>query len=75
MATTEDRRVPILLWPFWVVWRLLATILGVTGRLLGIVLGLVLMTVGIVLAATVVGGVVGIPLIALGFLLLLRALF
>ena len=55
--TAEERRVPILLWPFYALWRLLTAILGVTGRLLAAVVGLVLMVAGVALTATVVGGI------------------
>ena len=75
MQGSSERRVPILLWPFYALWRLLTFILGVTGRLVAAVLGLALMIVGLLLLATVVGAPVGVPLIVLGFLLLLRSVF
>jgi len=71
----NERRVPLLLWPFWAIWRLLALILGLTGRLVAAILGLVLMIVGLVLTLTVVGSIVGIPLMIFGFLLILRGFF
>jgi hypothetical protein len=72
----EDRdRVPLLLWPFYAIWRLVGFVLELTGRVLGIVLGLVLVIVGIILSLTVIGAVVGVPLITLGFLLMVRGLF
>ncbi len=64
-----------LAWPFVALWRLLTTILELTGRLVAIVLGLVLLVVGLVLTVTVVGAVVDIPLMALGLLLLIRGIF
>jgi hypothetical protein len=72
---SETKRVPILLWPFWAIWRLLYLILSLTGRLIGAVLGLVLMIVGVVVSLTVVGMIVGVPLVIFGFLLILRSLF
>ncbi|CAN5439968.1 hypothetical protein BH10CHL1_BH10CHL1_49180 [soil metagenome] len=66
---------PWILWPFVALWRLLAGILALTGRLLGVVLGLVLLIVGFVISLTVIGAVIGIPLIALGLLLMVRGLF
>ena len=71
----SDRDVPLLLWPFYAVWKLLTAILAVTGRVLAAVLGLVLMIVGFLLSVTVVGAPAGIPLAIVGFLLVLRALF
>lgn len=75
MPASVERSVPILLLPFYAVWRLLTFVLSVTGRLLAAVLGLTLMIVGLLISATVVGAPVGIPLGILGFLLLLRSVF
>jgi len=66
---------PWFLWPLAAVWDLLAFILRVTGRVLGIILGLVLLGSGIALSLTVVGAPIGVPLAALGFLLLVRCVF
>jgi hypothetical protein len=65
----------ILTWPFVALWRLLALILDLTGRLLTIVLGVVLMIVGVIVSLTVIGAVVGIPILLFGFLLVVRGLF
>ena len=66
---------PWFLWPFAVVWDLLAFVLQLTGRLLGIVLALVLMAAGVAATMTVIGAIVGIPLFSLGVLLLIRSMF
>jgi hypothetical protein len=50
-------------------------VLAATGRLLCAILGIALIAVGTVLALSVVGAPVGVPLVLLGFLLLVRALF
>lgn len=68
-------RTPWFLWPFVALWRLIAGILELTGRLLGIVLGLVLVIVGFVISLTIIGAVIGIPLILFGLLLMVRGLF
>jgi hypothetical protein len=65
----------VILWPVVALWRLLTTIVGLTGRLLAIVIGLALLIVGFILTVTIVGAVVGIPLIAVGLLLIVRGLF
>ncbi|MDJ0941784.1 MAG: hypothetical protein QNJ00_18610 [Woeseiaceae bacterium] len=67
--------VPLLLWPFYAIWRLLTLILGLVGRLFAGVLGFALMVAGIALTVTVVGAPLGIPVAIFGFLLLVRALF
>ncbi len=70
-----ERRVPILLWPFYAIWRFLTFILNVVGRLLCAFLGIALMFAGVAVTLSVVGAPVGIPFAALGFLLLIRAVF
>lgn len=73
----EHRRggVPILLWPFVALWRLLTWIVTATGRLVAVLIGLVVVILGGVLAATVVLAPLGIPLIIIGLLLVGRGLF
>lgn len=75
MTNPDETRVPILLWPFHAIWRLLTFILNVAGRLLCAVLGLGIMIGGVVITMSVIGAPLGIPLAALGFLLLVRAIF
>ena len=76
MTSDNDRsKVAWYLWPFVALWRFLAFILELTGRVLGVVLGLVLIIAGIVASLTVVGAIVGVPLIILGSLLIVRGLF
>jgi hypothetical protein len=75
MNDSTQSSVPILLWPFYAIWRLLTFILNIIGRLLCALLGIALMVAGVAIAISVVGAPLGIPLSALGFLLLIRALF
>lgn len=75
MNDSTQSSVPILLWPFYAIWRVLTFILNVIGRLLCALLGIALMVAGVAIALSVVGAPLGIPLSALGFLLLIRALF
>jgi len=71
----SDRDVPILLWPFYAIWRLLTFVLEVVGRLLCALIGLALMAAGTAITITVLAAPVGIPIAAVGFLLLVRAIF
>ncbi|MGI9223896.1 MAG: hypothetical protein ACR2QX_05415 [Woeseiaceae bacterium] len=71
----SETRVPILLWPFYAIWRFLTFVLNVIGRLLCVLLGFALMAAGVAITLSVIGAPVGIPLAAFGFLLLVRALF
>ncbi|HEC23034.1 MAG TPA: hypothetical protein ENI95_08965 [Chloroflexi bacterium] len=74
-ATYGRKRVPVLLWPFWAVWRLLTFVLELTGRFVALSLGFVLLVVGVIASLTVIGAVIGVPLAVFGFLLILRGLF
>ena len=75
MSDSTDTQVPILLWPFYAIWRLLTFILNVAGRLICSVLGIGIMIAGVAITMSVIGAPIGIPLASLGFLLLIRALF
>ena len=71
----NDRNVPILLWPFYAIWRLVTFVLELVGRFLCAILGLALMAAGTLITLTVVAAPLGIPLAIFGFLLLVRAVF
>lgn len=73
--TEERKRTPWIVWPFVAIWDLITWILKLTGRLVAAVLGLVFMIVGTILTVTVIGAVVGLPLIVFGFALMVRAIF
>ena len=75
MNDSTQSNMPILLWPFYAIWRLLTFILSVIGRVISALLGIALMVGGVAFTLSVVGAPVGIPLASLGFLLLIRALF
>ncbi|MBN1291621.1 MAG: hypothetical protein JXB48_07255 [Candidatus Latescibacteria bacterium] len=67
--------ISVLAWPFKLLWKLVTFILSFTGRIIAVVLGFVLMILGGFLTASVVAAPVGIPLIIVGFLLVLRGIF
>jgi len=73
--STETKKAPWYLWPFVALWRLVTGILVLTGRLVAVILGLVFVLIGALLSATVVGAIVGVPLILFGGLLVVRGLF
>lgn len=75
MDETGNQRVPLLLWPFYAVWKLVTFVVELIGRMLCGLLGLALMIAGIAITITVLAAPVGIPIAALGFLLLVRAIF
>ncbi len=75
MNDSTNNDVPILLWPFYAIWRLVTFIFSVIGRVFSALLGLVLMMAGVAITLSIVGAPLGIPLASLGFLFLIRALF
>jgi hypothetical protein len=75
IAYMSDRDVPILLWPFYAIWRLLTFVVEMVGRLICALIGLALMAAGTAITITVLAAPIGIPIAAVGFLLLVRAVF
>ncbi len=73
MATRSGT--PFLFAPLYWVWDLVSWILGLTGRLIAVLLGFVLLVVGLLLTVTVIGAIIGIPMLIVGFALVLRGLF
>jgi hypothetical protein len=71
----DTGKVHWLLWPVYALWKFLATIIELTGRFVAILLGVVLMVAGALLCLTIVGAIVGIPLILFGAMLTLRGIF
>ena len=68
-------RTPWILWPFAVIWDFLTFFLIALGRVLTGITGFLLMAVGVLITLTVVGAPLGIPLAALGLLLMVRSAF
>jgi len=64
-----------LLWPLVALWKLLTSILLITGRLVAVALGGVFMLIGLIVSLTIIGAVIGVPLFLLGLLLALRGIF
>lgn len=75
IANMSDRDVPLLLWPFYAIWRLLTFVVEMVGRLICALIGLALMAAGTAITITVLAAPIGIPIAAFGFLLLVRAVF
>jgi hypothetical protein len=72
---SDTKRVHWLLWPVYALWKFVATIIELTGRFIAILLGVVLMVAGGLLCLTIVGAIVGIPLILFGAMLTIRGIF
>lgn len=61
--------------PFRLAIWLISFIIGATGRILALLIGLAICAVGVGLCMTVVGAIVGIPLIIFGGGLMLKCIF
>ena len=75
IAVMSERAIPVLLWPFYAIWRLLTFVVEMVGRLICALIGLALMAAGTAITITVLAAPIGIPIAAVGFLLLVRAVF
>ena len=71
----RTEKVHWLVWPIWALWRLVAIIIEMVGRFVAMLLGLVFLVVGGLLCLTLVGAIVGIPLMVVGAMLLIRGMF
>lgn len=61
--------------PFRFCGWLIGLILEATGRLLSLIIGLVICAVGVALCFTLIGAIIGIPLIIFGGGLMLKCIF
>jgi hypothetical protein len=75
MTTRTKHHIPWYLWPIVALWQLVATIIELVGRFVAILLGFVLFVVGAVVSLTIVGAIVGIPLMLFGGMLVLKGMF
>jgi len=66
---------PWLIWPFKALIDLIEGIIKLTGRLVAAAIGVAIMIVGVVLTALVITAPFGIPMIVIGFLLMVRGIF
>lgn len=65
----------VLFWPFRMMWSFVGILFLGLGKLITFILGLTLLGVGIALCCTLIGAIVGIPLIAVGGTMTLRSFF
>ncbi len=75
MSDAEEKHIPWILWPFYAVWRIVTFVFELTGRIIAAIIGLALMVAGVTITISIVAAPIGVPIIAFGFLLLVRALF
>ena len=65
----------LITWPFKLAFTMVALFLGLLGHILSAVLGVAFAVAGLALSATLIGAVIGIPLLLFGVLLFFKSLF
>lgn len=65
----------LVLLPFRLVWSAVGLLFGLFGFLVSLVIGGLTLVIGLGLTVSIIGGFLGIPLMLLGLLLVLRAIF
>ena len=65
----------VLFWPFTAFWKLVGSIMNLTGRLIAVILGFSFLIMGIILSFSIIGAIIGIPLVILGFTMIIRGFF
>lgn len=75
MSRSARSSAPLIFWPLAALWDLIAFLLRLTGRLIGFAVGLIMVAIGGVLCLTVILIPIGVPLLVVGFLLMIRSVF
>ena len=65
----------LLTWPFRMGMELIGMILGLTGRLAAFILGSVICCAGVALCLTVIGLMLGVPMVIFGGGMMLKSIF
>lgn len=58
--------IKLIFLPLTIVWTLAMAIIKLTGKLVALILGFLITIIGIVLSLTIIGAIVGIPMILIG---------
>ncbi len=79
--STTSRTLPIralrmlLLWPVFLLWRIVTALCGALGIIFSIIVALALLGAGYLLISTFIGIILGLPIMIFGAFLLARALY
>lgn len=66
--------VKLIFLPFTILWTLAIAIIKLTGRLVALIFGFLITIIGILLSLTIVGAIVGIPMILIGVTVIIGSL-
>ncbi|MDR7870737.1 MAG: hypothetical protein RIN55_07770 [Tissierellaceae bacterium] len=65
----------ILFFPFTIALKIVESILKITGKLVAVGFGFILTAIGILLSLTIIGAIIGIPLIIIGVTMIIKGIF
>ncbi len=65
----------LLLWPIFLLWRMVTALCNALGIIFSIILAIALLGAGYLLVSTFIGIILGLPLMIFGAFLLARALY
>ena len=75
MSIEKKSKVPWYLWPVWLPLKIAFFIIGLVGRLLGLIIAVLMILLGSVLTETIIGAIIGIPLMIIGIALGISCIF
>jgi len=76
MTTISNRKnVPWYLWPIYLPLKIAFFILSLCGRFVGLILAVIFILLGKFLTATIIGAIIGIPMLLIGIALGFNCLF
>ena len=74
-AVTNRKNVPWFLWPIHLPLKIAFFIISLCGRFVGLILAVIFILLGKFLTATIIGAIIGIPLLIIGIVLGINCLF
>ena len=74
-ANTHQKYVPWILWPIYLPLKIAFFIISLCGRFIGLVLAAIFILLGKFLTATIIGAIIGLPLLLIGIALGFNCLF
>ena len=74
-ANTNHKYVPWYLWPIYLPLKIAFFIISLCGRFVGLILAVILILLGKLLTATIIGAIIGLPMLLIGIALGFNCLF
>ena len=74
-ANLNHHSVPWILWPIYLPLKIAFFILSLCGRFIGLIIAAILILLGKFLTATIIGAIIGIPMLLIGIALAFTCVF